>query len=328
MNIAIVGATGLVGRNFIKILEEKKINIDNIYLFASKNSAGKKIKCLGKDLTVLELTENSFKNLNINYALFSSGSTISEKYVPLFVEEGIKVIDNSSHFRMFEDIPLIVPEVNFESIKKYKDDIIANPNCSTIQLVLPLKALQDKYGLKRVIVSTYQSASGAGKKGIDDLVNMTSNSFPYKLSYNLIPHIDSFSTNNYTKEELKLIYETKKILDLPDLPITSTAVRVPTLNCHGESVNIELEKPFELYELKQTLSNFKNIVILDDIDKNIYPINSFVDEKDEIFIGRIRKDNSCENGVNLWIMADNIRKGAATNAVQILEKMIEKTVDS
>ncbi len=322
---AIVGATGLVGSMFLRVLEEKKLDIDEYVLLASKKSKGKKVKFFGKDYEVEELTENSFDNNRFNFALFSAGGDTSLKYSPIAAKNGCIVIDNSSAFRMNKDVPLIVPEVNPEMISK-NNGIIANPNCSTIQAVVTLKPLHDRYTLKRVIYSTYQAVSGAGIKGIEDLENTSKNikatKFPYPIYNNCIPQIDTFLENGYTKEEMKMIEETKKILNLPNLNITATTVRVPVRNCHSESINIEFEEEFNILELKQVLNKSKGIVVHDDISKQIYPIPTFVDSKDEVFVGRIRRDYSVENGINLWCVADNIRKGAATNAVQILEYLL------
>lgn len=327
ISCAIVGATGLVGSTFLKVLEERNLQIDKFVLFATSKSKGKKIYFLGNEYEVQELTEDSFINEKFDYALFSAGGETSKKYSPIAAKSGCIVIDNSSAFRMITEVPLVVPEVNEEQIFK-NNGIIANPNCSTIQEVVILKALHEKYGLKRVVCSTYQSVSGAGQKGIDDLkltsVGFPPKKFPYKIYNNCIPQIDDFLDNDYTKEEMKIIEETRKILDLPKLSITSTAVRVPVQNCHGESLNIEFENEFDIDELKQLLNKTKNVVVLDSPINNIYPINTFVESKDEIFVGRIRRDFSVKNGINIWIVADNIRKGAATNAVQILEKLIEK----
>lgn len=322
---AIIGATGLVGSTFLKVLEEKNLKIDEYYLFASSRSKGKKIRFMGKEYTVEELTHEVPK-IGFTYALFSAGASISKEYAKEFVENGTIVIDNSSAFRMDEDVPLIVPEVNFEDIKNSK--LIANPNCSTIQAMLPLNVLNKIYGIKRVIYSTYQAVSGAGQKGIEDLQNTSKgfkeNKFPHKIYNNCLPHIDAFTESGYTKEELKMINETRKILKLPNLKVTATCVRVPVLNSHSESINIELEKPFDLEELKQELARSENIVVLDDPRYDIYPLNEFANEKDEVFVGRIRKDESIENGLNIWVVADNIRKGAASNAVQILEKLLAR----
>ena len=319
---AIVGATGLVGSTFLKVLEEKKLNIDEYYLFASNRSKGKKIKIMDKEYTVEELTHDVPKR-KFTYALFSAGASISKEYAKEFVQNGTTVIDNSSAFRMDEKVPLIVPEVNFEDIKDAK--LIANPNCSTIQAMLPLNIINKKYGIKRVIYSTYQAVSGAGQRGIEDLINthkgLKESKFPHKIYNNCIPHIDSFLEDGYTKEEMKMINETRKILHRPDLRITATCVRVPVMNSHSESINIELENEFNIEELKQELSRSEKIVVLDDPKFNIYPLNEFANGKDEVFVGRIRKDDSIPNGLNLWVVADNIRKGAASNAIQILEKL-------
>jgi len=322
---AIVGATGLVGSTFLKVLEEKNLNIDEYYLFASSNSSGKKIKFMDKEYTVEELTHDIPKR-GFTYALFSAGASISKEYAKEFVENGTTVIDNSSAFRMDKDVPLIVPEVNFNDIQDAK--LIANPNCSTIQAVLPISVLKEKYGLKRIVYSTYQAVSGAGKKGIDDLIftsyGFKESKFPHKIYNNCIPHIDSFEEDGYTKEEHKMINETRKILNLSSLPITATCVRVPVMNSHSESINIEFEKEFDLEELKQTLSIKDGIVLLDDTTFNIYPLNGFANGKDEVFVGRIRRDDSVPFGINFWCVADNIRKGAASNAVQILERLISR----
>lgn len=323
---AIVGATGLVGSTFLKVLEEKKLQIDEFVLFASNKSKGKIIQFLGKDYEIEELNENSFDNNRFNYALFSAGSDISLKYTPLAVKNGCTVIDNSSAYRMKDDVPLVVKEVNSNMIKKNKG-IIANPNCSTIQSVIPLKVLNDLYKIKRVVFSTYQAVSGAGIKGINDLNNTLEGKkaakFPYPIANNCIPQIDIFLENGYTKEEMKIIEETRKILDLPNLDITATAVRVPVKNCHCESINVEFEDEFNILDLKQALNKKEGIVVHDMPEKQIYPLPTFVDGKDEVFIGRIRRDFSVKSGINFWCVADNIRKGAATNAVQILEELIK-----
>lgn len=322
---AIVGATGLVGSTFLRVLEEKKLPIDEYVLLASSKSKGKKIKFMDKEYEVEELTENSFDNNRFSYALFSAGGNVSLKYSPIAAKNGCIVIDNSSAFRMNKDVPLIVPEVNANMIKENKG-IIANPNCSTIQAVVALKPLHDRYTLKRVIYSTYQAVSGAGIYGIEDLENTSkgkkAEKFDYPIYNNCIPQIDVFFENGYTKEEEKMIEETKKILNLPNLKITATTVRVPVKNCHCESINIEFEEEFNILELKQILNKAPSIVVHDDITKKIYPLPTFVDGKDDVFVGRIRRDYSVDSGINLWCVADNIRKGAATNAVQILEYLI------
>ncbi|MEG2310998.1 MAG: aspartate-semialdehyde dehydrogenase [Clostridia bacterium] len=325
INCAIVGATGLVGSMVLKVLQERMPAIDSYTLFASTKSKGKQIIFLNNKYIVEELTPSVFDNKRFDYAIFCAGGNISKQYIKIAIENGCRVIDNSSTFRMNKDIPLVIPEINFNTIQK-TDKIISNPNCSTIQAALILKPLHDKYTLKRVIVSTYQAVSGAGKKGIDDLINTSQGKkfekFPYSIYNNCIPQIDTFLENCYTKEEMKIIEETRKILNLNDLAISATAVRVPVMNCHSESINIEFEEEFDIFEVKQLLNLCDGIVVLDDIDKNIYPINTFVDTKDEVFVGRIRRDFSVKNGINLWCVSDNIRKGAATNAVEILEKLI------
>ena len=326
--VAIVGATGLVGRSFLKVLEEKNLPIESYSLFASKRSAGTKITFLGKEYIVQELTENSFDD-GFDFALFSAGGEISKKFAPIAVAKGCIVIDNSSYFRMDKDVPLVVPEVNFEDAE-YNHGIIANPNCSTIQAMLPLKALDDKYKIKRIVYSTYQAVSGAGKNALDDLKNIDSKEplkkFPHPIFDNCLPHIDSFLDNGYTKEEMKMINETRKILHRPDLKITATTVRVPVSNSHSESINVEFEKDFEIHDLIATLKDFPNIIIIDNPEKNEYPMPILATGHDEVFVGRIRRDDSVKSGVNLWVVADNIRKGAASNAVQILEKLIDNKI--
>ena len=325
-NVAIVGATGVVGETFLKVLEEKKLNIDNYVLLASKKSKGKKVKFLDKDYIVEELTEDSFSNNRFNYALFSAGASVAEKYAKIAAKNGCIVIDNSSCFRMDKSVPLVVPQVNIEDA--YDNfNIIANPNCSTIQAVVPLKVLDDKYKLKRVIYSTYQAVSGAGKKGLDDLDNNTTTKFPYPIQDNCLPHIDVFLDNGYTKEEMKMIEETRKILKKPKLPITATCVRVPVHNCHCESITVELEYDFKIDDIKKLLNNSNGIIVLDDPQRQIYPINTFVTGTDEVYVGRIRRDFSVENGINFWCVADNIRKGAASNAVEILEALLKKDLE-
>ena len=326
LRVAIVGATGLVGRTFIKVLEEKKLPIESYTLFASKKTAGTKLSLLGKEYEVQELTENSFDS-GFDYALFSAGGEVSKKYAPIAASKGCIVIDNSSYFRMDKDVPLVVPEVNFEDVYN-NEGIIANPNCSTIQAMLPLKALDNKYKIKRIVYSTYQAVSGAGKDALDDLKNEDGTKplkkFPYPIFDNCIPHIDSFLDNGYTKEEMKMINETRKILHRPDLKITATTVRVPVSNSHSESINVEFENDFDLSDLIKTLKDFPNIIVVDDPSNNKYPMPILATGHDEVFVGRIRRDDSVKSGVNLWVVADNIRKGAASNAVQILEKLITK----
>lgn len=328
---AIVGATGLVGSMFLRVLEEKKLPIDKYVLFASKKSSGKIVKFMDKNYEVKELTKTSFEDERFDFALFSAGSKISEEYALEAVKNGCIVIDNSSYFRMNENVPLVVPEVNYDMIFKHKG-IIANPNCSTIQAVVILKPLHDNYKLKRVVYSTYQAVSGAGILGLEDLKSTSLNKKPKKFDYpiynNCLPQIDEFLENGYTKEEEKMINETRKILNLPNLNVTATAVRVPVSNSHGESINIEFENGFDIISLKKILANSESIAVLDDIYKKIYPLNTFATGKDDVFVGRIRRDFSVKSGINLWCVADNIRKGAASNAVQILEILVNKKLNN
>ena len=321
--LAIVGATGLVGRTVLKILEEKNLPIYEYVFFSSQKSAGSVINFKNKDYVIRELKEDSFLKEYFDFAVFSAGASTALKYAPIASENGCTVIDNSSAFRMNNEVPLVVPEVNPWDIKLNKG-IIANPNCSTIQSVLPIKALDTKYTVKRIIYSTYQAVSGAGRLGIKDLENKSSNKFPHSIYNNCLPHIDTFLENGYTKEEEKMINETRKILHKPDLKITATCVRVPVLNSHCESINLEFEKEFDIKDIYSTLENFENITVLDNPEENLYPIPTLVSGKDNVFIGRIRRDYSTKNALNLWVVADNIRKGAATNAIQILEKLILK----
>lgn len=325
-NIAIVGASGLVGGTFLKVLEERDLPIKNLYLFASARSAGKEIIFKGKTLVIEELTENSFDR-EIDIALFSAGGDISKKFAPVASEKGVIVVDNSSAWRMDENVPLVVPEVNPEDIFK-NNGIIANPNCSTIQSVVPLKVIDELYGIKRVVYSTYQAVSGSGIKGIEDLQRGLKGeepkTYPHPIVNNCLPHIDSFLENGYTKEEEKMINETRKILNKKNLPITATCVRVPVLNGHSISINVELEREANLEELKAKFRETKGIVLEDDVKNNRYPLATEANGTDEVYVGRLRKDFSIEKGLNLWVVADNIRKGAATNAVQIAEILMKK----
>ena len=325
-NIAIVGASGLVGGTFLKVLEERDLPIKNLYLFASARSAGKEVVFKGKTLVIEELTENSFDR-EIDIALFSAGGDISKKFAPIASEKGVIVVDNSSAWRMDENVPLVVPEVNPEDIFK-NNGIIANPNCSTIQSVVPLKVIDELYGIKRVVYSTYQAVSGSGIKGIEDLQRGLKGeepkTYPHPIVNNCLPHIDSFLENGYTKEEEKMINETRKILNKKNLPITATCVRVPVLNGHSISINVELEREANLEELKAKFRETKGIVLEDDVKNNRYPLATEANGTDEVYVGRLRKDFSIEKGLNLWVVADNIRKGAATNAVQIAEILMKK----
>ncbi|MEG6611758.1 aspartate-semialdehyde dehydrogenase [Pseudoclostridium thermosuccinogenes] len=325
VNLAVVGATGMVGRTFIKVLEERNLPIDNIYFFASSRSAGSKITFNGKEYTVEELTENSFDR-GIDIALFSAGASTSQKFSPIAASKGCVVVDNSSAWRMDPTVPLVVPEVNPQDIE-WNKGIIANPNCSTIQAVVALNPLHKKYKIKRIVYTTFQAVSGAGMKGYMDLEEGLRGKppakFPHPIANNVLPHIDVFLPNGYTKEEMKMVFETKKILGDQSLRITATTVRVPVFNGHSESINVEFENQFDVDELKEVLKNAPGIVVQDDPENNVYPMPINASGKDETFVGRIRRDESVESGVNLWVVADNIRKGAATNAVQIAQELIK-----
>ncbi len=322
--VAIIGASGLVGLTVLKVLEEKAFSNVSYMLFSSNSSAGNKVHFLGEDYVLCELSDSSF-NYNFDYAIFCAGSDVAEKFAPIAVSHGTIVIDNSSFFRMNPDVPLIVPEVNIGDIKNSKG-IISNPNCSTIQAMLVLKPLDDRYKIRRIVYSTYQAVSGAGKLAISDLETKASSNnlkaFPYPIYNNCIPQIDSFTSSGYTKEELKMINETRKIFKKPNLPITATCVRVPVVNSHSESINIEFVNNFDIYDVKVLLQNSPGVIVVDNIEKNQYPLATKANGYDEVFVGRIRKDYSVNYGLNLWVVADNLRKGSATNAVQILEYLI------
>ena len=325
-NVAVVGATGLVGQTFLKVLKERKFPVENLYLYASARSAGKVINWEGKDYTVIELKDENIKD-DIDVSLFSAGGGISKEFAPKFRDKGAVVVDNSSAWRMDKDIPLVVPEANPEALKNH-GGIIANPNCSTIQVMPILKVLQDKYGLKRVVYSTYQAVAGAGKKGLDDLENnlqgKPSTNFPHQIAFNALPHIDVFLENGYTKEEEKMINETKKILNLPDLKVTATCVRIPVKFGHGVSVNVELERPFELEDVVKAFEEKEGVIVQNDGKNKVYPMPITAQDTDEVYVGRIRRDDTVDNGLNLWVVADNIRKGAATNTIQIAETLIKE----
>lgn len=322
--LALVGATGLVGRTAIKVLEEKNLPISEYVFFASKRSAGSIMELLGQDYVVRELNEHSFDE-GFDFAIFSAGGDVSRKFAPIAALKGCIVIDNSSTFRMDKNVPLVVPEVNSEDLKS-NSGIIANPNCSTIQAVVALKPLDVKYGIKRIVYSTYQAVSGAGQKGVQDLQDtlngLEPKKFPHPIANNCLPHIDVFTDSGYTKEELKMINETRKILHKPDLRVTATCVRVPVMNSHSESINVEFENDFDLEELKEVLKNSPGIILMDNPAENIYPLATRATGSDEVYIGRIRRDDSVPFGVNIWVVSDNARKGAASNAIQIMEKLM------
>ena len=325
-NVAVVGATGMVGNKMMEVLSEKQLPVENYYLFASSKSAGKKIDFMGKEHTVIELAEKNIIDKKIDIAFFSAGGETSKAFAPIFAKHGTLVIDNSNAWRREKDVPLVVPECNAKDILWHKN-IIANPNCSTIQAMVALKPLHEKFGIKRVVYSTYQAVSGAGVKGFNDLkggiCGEAPQKFPYPIFGNCIPHIDVFLDNGYTKEEDKMIFETKKILGDQNIKITATCVRVPVYYGHSESINLEFNKKCTLEEVKEVLANAEGVVLQDDVKNNVYPMALTAENKNEVFVGRVRMDETVESGVNLWVVADNIRKGAATNAIQIAEKAIE-----
>ena len=326
INIAVVGATGMVGRKMLEVLAERKIPIGELIPFASARSAGSKLNWHGNNYTVIELTEKNITSRKIDYALFSAGGGISRDFAPIFAKHGAIVIDNSSHWRMDSSVPLIVPEVNAHDLSRH-NNIIANPNCSTIQAVAVLAPLHKKFGIKRIIYSTYQAVSGAGLAGHTDLENGVKGLPPQKFSHpifgNLIPQIDTFLDSGYTKEEQKMIDETRKILGVKDMRITATTVRVPVYNGHSESINVEFEKSATLDTVKKCLTDADGVTLMDDISNGVYPTPLYASGKDDVFVGRVRMDESVKSGINMWVVADNIRKGAATNAVQILEALIK-----
>ena len=332
-NIAVVGATGMVGGKFLEVLEERKLPVENYYLFASAKSAGKRIDFCSKQYTVIELTKENVENLSgkVDFALFSAGASVSKEFAPLFAKIGAIVVDNSSQWRMYDDVPLVVPEVNPEDVK-WNKGIIANPNCSTIQAVVALKPLYDKFGIKRIVYSTYQAVSGAGVAGYNDLKDgingVAPKKFPQPIAYNMLPHIDVFMEDGYTKEEWKMIVETRKILHDQSLRVTATTVRVPVFYGHSESINVEFCKKCTRQDVVDALENFPGLVVMDDVKNNVYPTPLIAENHDEVFVGRIRLDDSVDSGANLWVVADNIRKGAATNAVQIVELLIKNSLEA
>jgi len=328
MKIAVVGATGLVGQKILEVLTERNFPVDELYPVASERSIGKKIVFRGKEVTVIGMKEAI--ELKPHIAIFSAGGDTSLEWAPQFEKAGIFVVDNSSAWRMHPEKKLIVPEINASELT-VDDKIIANPNCSTIQLVVALAPLHKKYKIKRLIISTYQSISGTGVKAVKQLDNERAGidgemAYPYPIDKNCLPHCDVFEDNAYTKEEMKLINETRKILCDDSIRITATAVRVPVVGGHSESVNIEFEKDFDMDELKDLLANSEGIILQDDPKNNIYPMPRFAHEKNEVFVGRIRRDFSNPNSLNMWIVADNLRKGAATNAIQIAEYLSQKGI--
>ncbi len=335
-NVAVVGATGNVGRTFLKVLEEKDFPINQLKLLASRRSAGTSLTFRGEEIRVEEAVPAAFRD--VNFALFSAGTTVSQELAPEAAKRGALVIDNSNAFRMEPHVPLVVPEVNPQEAKKHQG-IIANPNCSTIQMVVVLHPLHKAAGLKRVVVSTYQAVSGAGQAASDGLYRECRNvldgrevkpeNLPYggadrhyQIAFNIIPQLDVFVEDGYTKEEMKMVHESRKIMGLPDLRITATTVRVPVENSHSESINIEFDQPLSVAGARQILEKAPGVVVQDDVAGLVYPMPAYCSGRDEVFVGRLRPDFSVENGLNLWVVADNIRKGAATNTVQIAELFI------
>ncbi|MGQ9510082.1 MAG: aspartate-semialdehyde dehydrogenase [Thermodesulfobacteriota bacterium] len=332
-NVVVGGATGAVGNEMVAILEERNFPVEELKLLASPRGAGTKIEFKGKEYTVEVMNENSFEGMDIG--LFSPGASVSQKFAPIAAKAGCVVIDNTSAFRMDPDVPLVVPEVNAHAIGHYyKKNIISNPNCSTIQMVVVLKPIHDVARIKRVVVSTYQSVSGTGKRAIKELENQVlaiynqkeikCEVYPHQIAFNCLPHIDVFLENGYTKEEMKMVNETKKIMEDDSIRVTATTVRVPVFYGHSESVNIETEKKITAQEVREILSKAPGVVVVDDPKRAQYPLAIYAAGKDETFVGRIREDESIPNGINLWIVADNIRKGAALNAVQIAEILIQR----
>ena len=328
--VAVVGATGAVGNEMIKTLGQRNFPVETLRLFASERSEGKTLEFNDKQISVEAIKDTSFKGIDI--ALFSAGAERSRIWAPVAAKSGCVVVDNSSQWRMDPEVPLVVPEVNPHDLKKHKG-IIANPNCSTIQMVVVLKPIHDAAKIKRVVVTTFQAVSGTGQKAINELMQQTAdllnfkeiqcNVYPYQIAFNVLPHIDTFLANGYTKEEMKMVNETRKIMGDSSIRLTATTVRVPVFRSHSESLNIETEKKLSPNEVRAILSKAPGVIVYDVPEKNIYPIPLNVAGKDETYVGRIREDESIENGINLWIVADNLRKGAALNAVQIAEKLIE-----
>lgn len=325
MKVAIVGATGLVGNVMLKVLEERNFPVDELLLVASERSVGKKIKFKGEEIGVISIP--TAIKMQPEIALFSAGGNTSLEWAPKFAEVGTTVIDNSSAWRMDLSKKLVVPEINADQLTK-ADKIIANPNCSTIQMVMALAPLHKKYKIKRIVVSTYQSVSGTGVKAVEQLENEIAGkkgdmAYPYPIHKNAIPHCDIFEDNGYTKEEMKLVRETQKILNDNTIAVTATAVRIPTAGGHSESINIEFYTDFEINELRQLLAETDGVTVQDNLDVNVYPMPMYANGKDDVFVGRIRRDGSQPNTLNLWVVSDNLRKGAATNTVQIAEYLVK-----
>jgi len=331
MKLAVVGATGLVGQEILKVLEERHVEFDELYLVASAKSVGQKIKCKGKEYTIIGMEEAVAIAPDI--AIFSAGGGTSLDWAPKFAAKGTVVIDNPSAWRMDPTKKLIVPEINGAKLTN-EDLIIANPNCSTIQMVMALAPLHNNYKIKRIVVSTYQSVTGTGKDAVQQMMEerqgITNGMkvYPHKIDMNALPHIDSFLDNGYTKEEMKMVNETRKILNDQSIGVTATTVRIPTIGGHSEAVNVEFEKDFDLKEVRQILENTPGVIVQDDVKNNVYPMPINSQGRDEVFVGRLRRDESQPNTLNMWIVSDNLRKGAATNAVQIAEFLMERSLVS
>ena len=328
MKVAVVGATGLVGTKMLQVLAERNFPVTELIPVASERSVGKEVTFKGKAYKVVSMADGIAAKPAV--ALFSAGGSTSLEWAPKFAEAGITVIDNSSAWRMHADKPLVVPEVNADMLTA-TDKIIANPNCSTIQMVVALKPLHEKYKIKRVVVSTYQSVTGTGKKAVDQLFNEREGkegemAYKYQIDLNAIPQIDVFLDNGYTKEEMKMVNETKKIMRDESIKVTATTVRIPVMGGHSESVNVEFENEFDLAEIKKVLSEAPGVVVQDDVDQHVYPMPLWAHEKDEVFVGRLRRDETQPRTLNMWIVSDNLRKGAATNAVQIAEYLMSKNL--
>jgi aspartate-semialdehyde dehydrogenase len=328
MKVAVVGATGLVGSKMLQVLEERNFPVTKLFPVASERSVGKTIKFKGKRYKILSMDAAVGKRPDV--AIFSAGGSVSKEWAPRFAERGTVVIDNSSAWRMDPEKKLVVPEVNADVLTK-KDKIIANPNCSTIQMVVALKPLHDKYKIRRVVVSTYQSVTGTGVKAVNQLMGERKGkpgerAYPYQIDLNLLPHIDVFTENGYTKEEMKMVNETKKIMGDNSIRVTATTVRVPVIGGHSEAVNVEFERDFDLDEVRDILKKAPGVIVQDNPAEALYPMPLFAHDKDEVFVGRLRRDESQPNTLNMWVVSDNLRKGAATNAVQIAEYLLEKGI--
>ncbi|MBN1413679.1 MAG: aspartate-semialdehyde dehydrogenase [Bacteroidales bacterium] len=328
MKVAVVGATGLVGAQMIRVLEERSFPVTDLIPVASEKSIGKKVTFKGKEYSVVGMQDAI--DMKPQLAIFSAGGSTSKTWAPKFAEVGTTVVDNSSAWRMEPDIKLVVPEVNAHVLTK-SDKIIANPNCSTIQMVVALVGLHKAYKVRRIVVSTYQSVTGTGKKAVDQLMNERKGisgemAYPHKIDLNALPHIDVFLDNGYTKEEMKMVNETRKIMEDDSIKVTATAVRIPVVGGHSESVNVEFEKEFDLTDVRKILEQTPGVIVMDDPKNNVYPMPIISHDHDEVFVGRLRRDDTQSKTLNMWIVSDNLRKGAATNAIQIAEYLVKKNL--